>query len=71
MIELNSDKMTQQKNKASEADDPARRNQRRLSTLKLWQSHLQSLSQPKSKPLVQRFDQSNEFKVNHGKPKFK
>jgi len=31
------------------------RNSRRLSTLKLWQLHLQSLSTPKAKPLLKRY----------------
>jgi len=31
------------------------RNHQRLSTLKLWQLHIQSLSTPKSQPLLKRY----------------
>jgi len=41
------------------------RNHQRLSTLKLWQLHLQSLSTPKTKPLLTRYHEDYEVTEMH------
>jgi len=41
------------------------RNRRRLSTLKLWQLHLESLSTPQKKPLLSRYHEDSEITEMH------
>jgi len=54
MTQHNNKNRTQHKNKVTDRDKKKCLNERRLSTLKLWQTHLESLSRPKSKPLIER-----------------
>jgi len=42
-----------------------RRNERRLSTLNLWQLHIKSLSKPENKPLIKRYHDNYELTEIH------
>ena len=54
--------MTQHRKDKEEARNI--RNLKRLSTLKLWQLHLQSLSKPKRKPLLSDYYEDYELTVS-------
>lgn len=55
----------QQKEVTAKSRRDSLRNERRLSTLKLWQMHIQSLSKPENKPLVNRYHEEYEFTEMH------